>query len=166
MVEYLFDEEDTAMPDLGGVESTLAKRTRHRRALVRMLMDHYDTDRLLICLDPKNLDLIQGFYSDRCTTRLLEIECNFTDEYLMGHARRVGLIAPKTPDESIDRLMPTIRYDVVYESERLKEADFPNAYRIREWVSPEENTNALAAFLTLPQDTARKIASADHIYAD
>ncbi|GGE54275.1 DUF5928 domain-containing protein [Actibacterium pelagium] len=166
MVEYLFDEEDTAMPDLGGVESTLAKRTRHRRALVRMLMDHYDTDRLLICLDPKNLDLIQDFYSDRCTTRLLEIECNFTDEYLMGHARRVGLIAPKTPDESIDRLMPTIRYDVVYESERLKEADFPNAYRIREWVSPEENTNALAAFLTLPQDTARKIASADHIYAD
>jgi hypothetical protein len=28
------------------------KRNRHRRALMRMLFDYYDTDRLMICLDP------------------------------------------------------------------------------------------------------------------
>ncbi len=99
-------------------------------------------------------------------TRLLEIECDFTDDYLVGHARRVGLIKPATPQVAIDRLLPTIRYDVVYESERLKEANFPNTDRLREWVSPEDNTSPLAAFLNLPHDTAKQIADADHIYAD
>ena len=37
------------------------KRTRHRRALMRMLFDYYDTDRLIICLDTANLDLDAGF---------------------------------------------------------------------------------------------------------
>ena len=32
-VDYLFDERETALPDLGGIQSTLEKRTRHRRAL-------------------------------------------------------------------------------------------------------------------------------------
>ncbi|MCB1362825.1 MAG: glycosyl transferase, partial [Rhodobacteraceae bacterium] len=36
-IEYLFSEEDTPLPDLGGIQSTLEKRARHRRALMRML---------------------------------------------------------------------------------------------------------------------------------
>ena len=36
-IEYLFNEEDTPLPDLGGIQSSLEKRTRHRRALMRML---------------------------------------------------------------------------------------------------------------------------------
>lgn len=166
MVEYLFDEEDTNLPDLGGIQTTLAKRTRHRRALLRMLLDHHETDRLLICIDPGNLDLVQDLYADRCETRLLSIDCSFSDAYLVGHARRVGLISPETSKGSIERLLPTIRYDVVYESDRLKEADFPNTYQISERASPEENTSPLAAFLNLPHDAAREIANANHIYAD
>src|SRR5690606_37726769 len=33
-VAYLFDEEATPLPDLGGIQTTLGKRTRHRRALM------------------------------------------------------------------------------------------------------------------------------------
>ena len=40
-VDYLFNEEATALPDLGGIQSTLEKRMRHRRALVRMLFEHW-----------------------------------------------------------------------------------------------------------------------------
>ncbi len=90
-VDYLFNEEATDMPDLGGIQATLAKRTRHRRALMRMLFDHFETDRLIICLDTSSIDLMQDFYSDRSVTRLLEIECEFSDDYLIGHAQRVGL---------------------------------------------------------------------------
>ena len=57
-IEYLFNEEGTALPDLGGIQSTLEKRHRHRRALMRMLFDYYETDNLIICLDPANLDLL------------------------------------------------------------------------------------------------------------
>ncbi len=64
-VAYLFDEEATPLPDLGGIQTTLGKRTRHRRALMRMLFDYYETDRLMILLDPNNMDLLRDFYSDR-----------------------------------------------------------------------------------------------------
>ena len=77
--EYLFNEENTPLPDLGGIQHTLEKRTRHRRALMRMLFDYYDTDRLIVCMDPANLDLMHDFFSDRSVTRMLEIVCTFTD---------------------------------------------------------------------------------------
>ena len=101
------------LPDLGGIQSNLGKRTRHRRALMRMLFDYYDTNRLVICLDTANLDLMQDFFSDRSTTRLLEIDCDMTDDYLCGHARRVGLAGDQTSDETLAQLLPTIRYDDV-----------------------------------------------------
>ena len=90
-VEYLFNEEDTALPDLGGIETTLTKRSRHRRAVVRMLFEHFETDKLVICVDPANLDIIQDFCSDQAKAHVLEIECEYSDDYLIGHARRVGL---------------------------------------------------------------------------
>ena len=57
---------------------------------MRMLFDYYETNRLVICMDTASLDLMQDFFSDRSSTRLLEIECSLTDDYLVGHARRVG----------------------------------------------------------------------------
>ena len=51
-IEYLFNEESTVLPDLGGIQSTVEKRTRHRRALMRMLFDYFETDRLIVCMDP------------------------------------------------------------------------------------------------------------------
>lgn len=165
-VEYLFNEEATALPDLGGIQSTLEKRTRHRRALVRMLFDYYGTDRLVFCLDPSNLELMQDFYSDRCVTRLLEIQCNFTDDYLTGHAKRVGLAGDMTPPDVMRRLLPTIRSDILYESDRIREAEFPNVYRIRESASVAENAGALAAFLSVPETAAREIAATNYLFVD
>ncbi|WP_420861181.1 DUF5928 domain-containing protein [Algirhabdus cladophorae] len=166
MIEYLFSEEDTPLPDLGGIQTTLGKRTRHRRALMRMLFDYNDSDRLLICLDPENIDLLQDFYSDRSKTKLLEVECDFTDEYLLGHAKRVGLAGEKTSKETLDQLLPTIRYDVVFESDRIRDANFPNHYRLRESASIEENTLPLAEFLSIPEEVARDIAATEHLFTD
>ena len=165
-IDYLFNEEDTPLPDLGGIQSTLGKRTRHRRALMRMLFDYYDTNRLIICLDPSAIDLIQDFYSDRSKTKLLEIDCTFSDEYLIGHATRVGLAGERTPQETIDRLLPTIRYDVVFESDRIRDANLPNHFRIQERASVEQNTPPLSDFLSVPVETAREIANTDYLFAD
>ena len=166
VIEYLFDEEGAELPDLGGIQSTLGKRTRHRRALMRMLFDYFNTDRLLICLDPNNVDLMQDFYADRSKTKMLEIECEFSDEYLIGHAKRVGLAGERTPVETINNLLPTIRYDVVFESDRIRDADFENHYRMREVKSVEENAIALAAFLDISNEKAREIAATEHLFTD
>lgn len=165
-VDYLFNEASTALPDLGGIQTTLDKRMRHRRSLVRMLFEHWGTDRLILCVDPGSLDLIQDFREDRARLRLLEIDCEFTDDYLVGHARRVGLAGPHTPVTAMEKLLPTIRYDVKFESERLRDLDLPGHFRMRQAAGVDENAEALAAFLGVPVATAREIAGTDYLFVD
>ena len=165
-VEYLFNEEDTPLPDLGGIQTSLEKRTRHRRALMRMLFDYYETDRMIVCMDPGNIELLQDFAADRSVTRLLEIECSFTDDYLIGHAMRVGLAGEQTSTETLERLLPTIRNDMIFESDRIRDAEFKNYNRVRETGDLDDNAQALAQFLSISQESAREIANSPHLFAD
>ena len=165
-VEYLFDEDSTPLPNLGGMENSLAKRTRHRRGLMRLLYDDLGVDRMVICLDPSNLDLIQDLFSDTATTRLLEIECKYEDEYLLGHAMRVGLAGEMTPQDTIDRLLPTVRQNFEFETDQIRDADFQGAFRISENLSQSENTPALAAFLDVENAVADEVLSIDYLFED
>ncbi len=165
-IEYLFNEEDTALPDLGGIQSTLSKRHRHRRALMRMLFDYYETDRMIVCMDPSNLDLMEDFASDRSATRILEIECQFSDDYLTGHAMRVGLAGDQTSQDTLERLLPTIRNDMVFESDRIRDAGFSHLHRLRETAEEDQNVEALSQFLAITHDKAAEIARADYLFAD
>ena len=165
-VDYLFNEADCPLPDLGGIQTTLEKRTRHRRALVRMLFDYWQTDLLIICIDPANTDLMQDFYNDKAKVRLLEIQCDFCDDYLIGHARRVGLAGEHTPPEVFDRLLPTIRYDVRFESDRLRDANFAEFHSIRQSATVPENTRPLAEFLNISPEKAREIAATEYLFVD
>ncbi len=166
VIEYLFNEAETVLPDLGGIQSTLDKRNRHRRALMRMLFDYYKTDRLLICLDPAAIELMQDFSADKAVTKILEIDCEFEEDYLLGHARRVGLAGERTPQDVVDRLLPTIRYDLRFESNRIRDANFPLFYRMRQAVTPEENAAVLAQFLDIGPEVAHDIAATDYLFVD
>jgi hypothetical protein len=165
-LHYLFDEEATALPNLGGLETTLGKRSRHRKALVRMLFEARKSDRLLFCIDPASTNVIQDFLDDHAGVRLLEIRCDFSDAYLIGHARRVGLAGATTVPDELDRLLPTIRGDFRFESERLRDLNLPETYRLSESAGLEENAGALAGFLGVSLDTAREIAATDYLFAD
>ena len=165
-VEYLFNEDACELPDLGGLQSTMGKRHRHRRALMQMLFDYNDTDKLIICLDPANLDLLHDFYGDRSDTRILEIQCQFSDDYLTGHARRVGLAGEHTKPDTLQRLLPTIRNDLTYESDAIRAAEFSNHSRIRETDTDVVNADAICDFLQVPRETAEAIARTDHLFAD
>jgi hypothetical protein len=79
---------------------------------------------------------------------------------------RVGLATEKSPPETVARLMPTIRYDVKFESDRLADADFDNFHRVRETAARDENAYALAAFLDVSLDKARDILSIETLYMD
>jgi hypothetical protein len=165
-VEYLFDEASCAVPHLGGIERTLEKRNRHRRALMRMLFDYYDTDRLMICLDPANISLMQDFMSDRANTRILELQCVFDDQYLIGHAQRVGLATVDTPGEVIARMLPTLRHEFADESVRIRDAEFPRHWRIRQDRSTSENANVLSDFFGIPPENGRVLAETPYLFAD
>jgi hypothetical protein len=165
-VEYIFDEEGAALPDLGGIETRLAKRTRHRRALMRLIFQHMGTDRLVMCLDPANFDLLRDFTADRCTTKLLEIDCTMTDAWLEGHARRVGLAGEATPPDTVAALLPALRNDLHAEVDRIRAARFPGFHRIAETASDADNAAALASFFSIPEDRARELARTPHLFAD
>ena len=165
-IEYLFNEEGTPLPDLGGIQKTLEKRHRHRRALMRMLFDYFETDRLIVCMDPANIDLLNDFAADRSTTRILEVECHFTEDYLIGHATRVGLAGDQTSADTLERLLPTIRNDMVFESDRIRDAQFEHLSRMREGADVDENAAALTQFLSIPREKAMQIAATDYLFAD
>jgi Family of unknown function (DUF5928)/Core-2/I-Branching enzyme len=165
-VDYLFNEQSCPLPDLGGIQTTLEKRTRHRRALMRMLFDWWQTDTLVCCIDPANFELMQDFAGDKATTRFLEIDCTLTDDYLTGHARRIGLAGDQTPPEVLARLLPTIRHDVKFETDRIRDADFAGLYRIRETASADENAVALQGFLGVPPDQARRLSETPYLFVD
>ena len=165
-IEYLFNEENTALPDLGGIQTTMGKRHRHRRAMMRMLFDYYGTDRLVVCMDPGNLDLIEDFANDRSLTRMLEIRCQYSANYLAGHAMRVGLAGERTGKDTLERLLPTIRNDIDYESDRLRDAGFEYFDTIRETSSTEENGHALARFLSITPEQGFEIANLNHLFVD
>jgi hypothetical protein len=165
-LEYVFNEEAAALPDLGGIQSSLEKRTRHRRALMRMLFDFYETDRMIVCMDPANIDLLKDFASDRSVTRILEIECRLTDQYLTGHAKRVGLAGDQTPTETIERLLPTIRSEMMSELDHIRDAGFANHHQMSEGASIEKNAHALTQFLSIAPGAARDIAASDFLFAD
>ena len=165
-MSYLFDERDTPLPHLGGIETTLEKRARHRRALVRMLFDYHDTDRLILCVDPDNLATLRDFESDPCVTRIAEVQCAFSDEYLAGHARRIGLIGAEAPGALVQQLLPALRQDIRYESDRLRDAGFAQFRRIREHDSAARNAAALAGLLDIGQEQALDIATTEHLFDD
>lgn len=164
--DYLFNEDDTPLPDMGGIERSLAKRGRHHRAFVRMLCDHAGTDRAVICLDTSNLDLIADFHADRADVRILEIDCDLGDDYLIGHAIRVGLAGPQTSPATFARLLPTIRRDMIHERDAIRDARFKNAARLRETATDAENAAALAAFLGVDDSTALALAQTPHLFVD
>lgn len=165
-IDYLFDEEGTPLPDLGGIQASIEKRTRHRRALMRMLFDYYQTDRLAIGMDPGDLELMRDFDTDRSRTRFLEIETEFSDDWILGHALRVGLAGETTPQDAIDRLVPTIRQDFFYESDRIRDEGFADLHVLRENASAEERAQALAKFLTIPEERAVDIATTEDFFSD
>ena len=165
-VEYLFNEEDTPLPDLGGIQTSLEKRTRHRRAMMRMLFDYFETDRLIICLDPSNLELLHDFYADRSTTKVIEIECSFSDDYLVGHAKRVGLAGELTPKTTLERLLPTIRNDLAMESDHIRDAGFTDCHVMAESWSDEGNAASIAKFLDISPEQALDIAKTDYLFSD
>ncbi|MBV0890980.1 beta-1,6-N-acetylglucosaminyltransferase [Paracoccus sp. Z118] len=165
-VDYLFNEQDAALPDMGGIETTVAKRERHRRALLRMLFKQFDRKRLVICLDPAALGLVQDFLNDRADVRVLLIESDFDEDYIRGHIRRAGLASDAAAEGTIARLVPAVRSALEHEAERIRDLDLPVLHIVSGQAPLDETARTLAAFLGVDDEVAQRLAETEHLFAD
>ena len=163
-VDFLFNELEAGLPDLGGVENSLEKRTRHRRALLRLLMDVHGDDRLAICIDPHGLGLIHDLISDRADTRLLLIDTPFDDEWLRGHMQRLGLTGAQTPPDSVAELARIAAAELADEVDRLR--DLPGLQVISPAAGPARNGPQLARFFGLDAALGDRLAATPGLFDD
>ncbi|MBK4217399.1 glycosyl transferase [Paracoccus caeni] len=165
-VDYLFNEHAAHLPDLGGIASSLSKRERHRRALIRLMFEEFETRQLVMCIDPSALSLIGDFAGDRAQTRILFVDSRFDEDYLRGHMQRIGLSSKGMPEEVVRRLIPVVRSDLEHEAERLRDMEFANFHVISEHASPGLNTAAIMRFLDVPDEIAHDLAATPHLFSD
>ena len=163
---YVFNELQAGLPDLGGMASTLAKRERHRRALLRLLFDDTQSHRIALCIDPSALSLATDFAEDRAETRILFIDSDLDDDYIRGHMQRIGLTNSASPDEVVQRLIPVVRGDLRHEVERLRDMGFGHFNSIAEGRPVAENAAALARFLDVPAPIAEDLAQTPDLFTD
>ncbi|MEM9010491.1 MAG: DUF5928 domain-containing protein [Pseudomonadota bacterium] len=161
---YIFDDPDCALPDMGNLESSREKRGRHRRAFLKLLFTRTGSDRLIVCLDPSNIDVIRDFEQDECPMRVLEIKCQVSDGYLLGHAERVGLIAVGGHQGIGATLVATLRREFRDESEALLDLNLARLHHLREDGSDAQNAHAVAGFLDMPVEDAAPFARRDGLF--
>ena len=128
--------------------------------------EHYETEKLAICLDPSNIDLIRDLASDRNTTRFLEINCEFDDEYISGHARRIGLISDQIAVETLVKLLISIRNDLKKEIDSIGDLKLEFTYKIDEKETVRKNADELSRFADIAMEEALDIVTVDWIYSD
>lgn len=166
-MDYLFNEQEANLPDLGGIETTVAKRERHRRALIRLLFERLGRRRLVICLDPHALSIVTDFTRDRIETRVLLIETGLTDAYVRGHIVRAGLAAADASEEQLDALVPLVRAELQLEAERLRDLELAAFHSIAESAEAGDNALNLAEFLDIsPARAARVLAHHPDLFHD
>ena len=57
------------------------------------------------------------------------------------------------------QLLPTIRYDMLFESDRIRDSEFEENYnRLVEANSLQDNAQPISRFLSVDDETARQIA--------
>ncbi|GLQ35232.1 glycosyl transferase [Amylibacter marinus] len=154
--QYLFNDGGLQLPDLGGIEQSVEKRSRHRRAVMRLLFEDSTVDHLFICIDPSSKFIVDDFYSDECTVRTLHVSIPFSDEFCKGHAQRTGVLAdPDAPDAGM--ICQAVKMTLTKDVADIHAAHYSHFYEISHNKPYEENQQMLAGFLERNTGVSDKI---------
>lgn len=175
-VHFLFDEETTSLPDIGGAASSLKKRLNHPQALLRLLYDYWLSDKLVICLDPKQVTILSNLLNDPAIVRVLELTLPVSDTDLIFSAQHFGLLNPVEPPEvsyknlQLPQVISALRYEAASAHQQLGAFEKHPAYAKDIFYKIDQNTTryesnvTLARFLNVPADVAFKIIETDFFF--
>ena len=126
---------------------------------MRSLFQTSDINQLVMCIDPVSIDTLEDLRADSCDVKLMEIGCDFDDEYLIGHAQRMGLAIETLSPEMRDDLLRTLRSNIHDESDQLHALDFQVFERVHETSTVEEISAALQRLTYIDHETASQVAT-------
>ena len=155
---YVFDNERTDLPAMGGYENSRVKRVRHRRAFLKTLAQQEATDRMTICLDTSNVAALADLAGDDCTLHVLEIGCKFSDDYVIDHADRIGLNGSQLLADAQSEMVAAIRRIFAEEKNAVRKLNLPAMFRINVGDEPAEIAEVLAGFAGIHPKRALFIA--------
>lgn len=160
---YVFNDENVDLPNLGGIETSLQKRTMHRRAFMHVLFEVTGHDKLVICIDPSTKDIFDDLGNDACNTRVLFIEGDLEDHHLERYAERRGLLSDVDSSEQrqvLNALKQELSDDLS-DFQKVHQRDNRIAsYTVRPHQAMTKNTKHLADFLGTTAAKARDILRA------
>ena len=155
---YLFDWDRDPDLRLGGLERGLAKRNRHRHALMNLIYDALKTDRLMLCCDTSRAEAIDEFVVSYGDVRILLVERPIPDRHVFDHARRAGLISDTSGAFEEREALTALTHEFAAEAEHLR-----RAYGDRLFVNDlsrghDENVVAIGHFLRTTRQGAEAVA--------
>ncbi|MEM7709999.1 MAG: DUF5928 domain-containing protein, partial [Pseudomonadota bacterium] len=157
--DHVFDTVDAPLPDLGGIETTLPKRRRHPRALLRVLYRRLGTERAALCLDPAEHTLLLDMAADGADLRLLVLDPDLSPDALARRALAGGLMGRDTAAPDRDTLLAALARDLTAQTDRLARADLPMVRRVARDTPPDTIADHLSDLLGIDAATARALAA-------
>ena len=165
-VGFLFSDGDVALPALGGIATSLDKRNRHRPSVLRLLLAHFGTRDLLICVDPGDRAALEDLAGITGSLRFLLVDAPSTPGLLAGRARARGLVPADAPDDAVQPMLALLRAELAQDLQALRELAPMHLSELRADDTAARRAEALAQFLSIPQDKASRIADAPDLFDD
>jgi len=155
---YVFDDEGDLDLGLGNLERGLAKRGRHRLALMNLVYDTLKTDRLILCLDPAQEDAAAEFAEKLGHVRMLLVDRPVSDAHILSHALRTDLLCAESGAFERGEVMGTLRHQFTSEIERLRDR-FSDRIFLNALDRPrEDNILDIGHFLRVARPAAEAVA--------
>lgn len=155
---YIFDEDRDINVPLGNLEHGLAKRGRHRVALMNLIYDAMETDRLIICLDPSRAEALLEFVDKIGDVRILLVDRPISQAHIRSHALRSGLFAEDSGTFEQDEVMRALNHEFAHETTWLRENFADRLYINSLDRTREQNILDIGHFLRVPRSGAEALA--------
>ncbi|MEM9269569.1 MAG: DUF5928 domain-containing protein, partial [Pseudomonadota bacterium] len=154
---YLFQEENAGLPDLGGLEEGLARRTRNVPAFLNVLAEVAGGP-LTFCLDPQETEILAALKAHGADVRVLEVTCDYTNGYLLGHAERMGLPMASLDEAARGDLLGALRANIEDEHRALTGLGLRTHARVEEYDPPQKVSEHLRELFELEPEAAYRAA--------
>lgn len=147
---YLFDDGGENLGDLGGYQQTAVQAREQPGAYLKIALECHHSNAAIIGIDSTNFGILKKLSERVENLYIIEVENEFSADYLDGHAERAGLMSTRGKSVQRDALHRTILETFRVDSRRLKTVQAREYESIRIWHSEQQRSEIFAKVFKKP----------------